>query len=78
MCRYFLDVKLIKSGLWCYDEDGKWKESGNGCHGNSSRNSVKTFRAFKRYVKKHSKYLPKGTTFILCSRYVDHNVLCEI
>jgi hypothetical protein len=29
-----------------------------------------------RHAKKHSKYLPKGTTFILRSNFVGHNIYC--
>jgi hypothetical protein len=35
------------------------------------KRGIGSIKAFKRYIHKHSKYLPKGTTFILSGKYVN-------
>ena len=35
---------------------------------------VRSVKAFKRFVRKHSAYLPAGIEFCLCSRYIGHCV----
>ena len=36
-----------------------------------TRSNPKSYKAFIRYVKKHSKYLPKGTEFVWVSNFVE-------
>ena len=78
--RYFTHVTTF-TNLWCSKKDGKWWDNTNAiklfdgvgsC--NYSIKPVKTLRAFRRYLKKHSKYLPKGTEFILVSKYCNYDI----
>ena len=51
----------------------KWTKCPDWNHSTSThdtRNNPKSYKAFIRYVRKHSKYLPKGTEFVWVSNFV--------
>lgn len=64
---------------WYYDKHDKWcttkedREQYNGMCGNYN-NNIHTLKTAKRKIKKYSKYLPKGTMFILSNRYVGYDI----
>lgn len=73
-------VEHPEEDYWFYEDSKIWSihsETLDEIYSNTDRN-VKSFNAFKRYVKKHSIYLPKGTIFRLISRYVGFDIYCEI
>jgi hypothetical protein len=39
---------------------------------------IRSVKAFVRFAKKHSKYLPKGTRMILRSNFVGHDIICTL
>jgi len=76
--RYFIGVDVNDNGtdfnLWCEDETGVWKERDkiSGWYSSGSPESVRTFRAFKRYLRKHKELELPGITAILCNRFYKH------
>lgn len=75
----FRDVTTFEVDLYFSVKDGKLKSQqecindGKG-YSTHSRKKVRTIRAFRRFIKKHKDELPKGGEFILCSRWIGHNV----
>lgn len=70
----FIWVVCNAVGYWWSEYDKKWMPlsdiKGECC--NTFR--VKSVKAFKRRLKEWSKYMPKGTKFILVSRWVGYDV----
>lgn len=50
----------------------KYQYSSSGSH------PIRSLRAFRRNLRKWSKYLPKGTKVLLISRYIGFNVYATI
>lgn len=65
-----------EGSLWFKRSLDKWtihdgESSLAGC--GTQCGQVRTLRAFKRHIKKHS-YLPAGTILRLCNRYIGYDV----
>ena len=74
------------SGEWLNKDQEKpiWDEKGNLkseykdkriWYLSNSGPKVTSLRAFRRRLKEYSEYLPKGTEFILMSRYIGHDII---
>jgi len=65
----FNDISTLNFHEISFDMKSEiWSKNGTSSHDDIS--GVHSLRAFRRYIKKHSRYLPKGLRFILCSRFV--------
>lgn len=59
--------------LW-YPNEHKWKEMDNSVPWQSWCD-CKSTKAFIRRLKEWSKYLPKGTIFVLKSRWIGYDII---
>lgn len=62
---------------WCYDER-RWvgcdERITDGSRRYSSHAPCRTYKAFKRHLRKHSEMLA-GREVVLLSRYLDHDII---
>ncbi len=72
-----VDVK-DEPHLWCNQETGRWTKTPDfktASHSSSSHIRVRTFKAFKRYLRNHPEL--KGYTVRWCTLYRDHDVMAK-
>ena len=76
--KYFIGVENYSGKYWWSIEKQKWVEDNeleyHGCISNINSN-IKSVKAFKRHLRKWSKYMPEGTEFVFVSRYVGYDVI---
>ena len=77
-CDYMWDYELkrwVPSGAFWIDGEELELDRLHGSQGRSSHfNGCHSVKAFRRYLRKWSKYLPAGVEFILCSRISEYDV----
>lgn len=76
--RGFWAITTLDGYYWVYQER-KWMKNKDIPHPHTGYSShlfdgCKSVKAFTRRLKKWSNYLPKGTQFILVSRWARHDV----
>lgn len=88
---FFFGVRDNFEDYWFVDKLGKWLHKDDPlCKGaRGSHHSVlrtkyrkksapRTIKAFQRYLRKHSAYLPEGKVFIFCNRIQGYDVYGRI
>jgi hypothetical protein len=63
----------INDRFWWCRHRRQWVSLDNNTHGLSTHAPCKTFKAFKRHIKKHQETL-KGFTVVWVNRFDGHNV----
>lgn len=71
--KQFIDI-TTNDGYWWDLDIKQWTKTPDQQHGYGSHCKCKTERAFRRRLKQWSKYLPKGTNFILVGKYVNQMI----
>lgn len=64
---------IVIDDYWYVEELDKWIKYPGWTYSVSThdtKHNPKSYKAFIRYVRKHSKYLPKGTEFVWVSNFV--------
>lgn len=69
--RYFINATIVGPTQFWYYPDGVWRSLESEIRSSKSSHSgrIRTIRAFRRYLRKWSKYLPPGTQVRLESRH---------
>jgi hypothetical protein len=74
--RYGMGVTTFE-GLWWSFDQRKWVRDTNGEGGHSTHAPCRTFRAFKRHIRKHAAEL-YGVNVILTNRFRGHQISTHI
>jgi hypothetical protein len=74
----FMGIDCDDVSLWWYYNVNKWDINHTGYGYFSSNCPCNSIKAFRRRLKEWSKYVPSGTEFRLCSRWVGYDVIGKI
>ncbi len=79
--RYFMgvcqDFDSEGYNLWFNHETRRWQQY-DGISRCGTYAYIKTLKAFKRHIRKHSFYLKAGVVLRLCNKYVGQDVIYKV
>ena len=67
----FIGFTTFEYDWWFYYSTNRWEFNSDTKGGFSSHQKCRSIKAFRRMLKN----CPKGVEFILCSRYVGHDII---